>query len=611
MKKIELHWLILGALVLGVLYGVLFAPYFKFTKKSKEKLETYIISDSLFNELKTLENEVFTSERLVDNAINDVLTQYYLRKVVKDDMLVYKKNKWYYADDYEQRLKTEKIPAELRSRMKVLFESGFNSKQKAEESLSAIVKEFAAPIKNRIKSHALVTVFAGYKSWTFTDISYVQIRKQSLPRSTYNKLDEIVGQEFSSDQQFLKKIKSLLGHEQTARFGQHVVQSAHVVDRIKYVSWMGDLFMRGLKMIIVPIILTSIISGVANIGKAENLGRLGAKTILYYIATSLFAIVTGLTVVNLLKPGVGTKLEFTASVDELDLSQQTIGETLLKIVPTNIFDAFVNNDTLSIIFFAILFGFFITKVNRKSSIFLTDFFNASFDVIMKITMFIIKFTPLGIFGIVAVVVSQQANDMEKLTELFARLGLYMLVILLGLFVHAAITLPIFLRFIGKVNPIAHFKVMRSALLTAFSTCSSGATLSLTIDSVERGDGVSNKVSSFVLPLGATINMDGTALYECVAAMFIAQAYGVELSFMQQFIVVMTALLASIGAASIPMAGLVMLTIVVAAVGLPLEGIGLILAVDRILDMFRTATNVWSDSCGTVIIARSEGEELNV
>ena len=238
---------------------------------------------------------------------------------------------------------------------------------------------------------------------------------------------------------------------------------------------------------------------------------------------------------------------------------------------------------------------------------LTDLFNAVFDVMMKVTMFIIKFTPFGIFGLVAEKIAQQSD----LYALVQSLGLYMLVVMLGLFVHAGISLPLLVKFIGKANPLKHFTAMRTALLTAFSTSSSNATLPLTIQSVEENDGVSNKISSFTLPLGATINMDGTALYECVAVMFIAQAYGIDMSIGKQLIVVVTSLLASIGAAGIPMAGLVMITIILTAVGLPLEGVGLILAVDRILDMFRTSVNVWSDSCGSVIIARSEGEVLKV
>ena len=374
-----------------------------------------------------------------------------------------------------------------------------------------------------------------------------------------------------------------------------------------YVDWMGDIFLRALKMIIIPLILSSIISGVTNIGTAENLGRLGLKTIVYYLSTSVLAIVTGLLFVNLLQPGVGADLGFSKNVEELSIMQHSFGQTLINIIPTNIFAAFSQASMLSIIFFAIIFGFFINLTSEKSRTFLTTFFDATFEVMMKITMFIIRFAPFGVFGIVAFQVSQS----ESISVLAQSMGLYMLTVFLGLAVHAFITLPLITRFVGRVNPLKHFKAVTTPLLTAFSTSSSSATLPLTIQAVENNSGVSNKISSFTLPLGATINMDGTALYECVAAMFIAQAYGIELSFVQQIIVVVTALLASIGAAGIPMAGLVMISIILTAVGLPLEGLGLILAVDRILDMFRTATNVWSDTCGAVVIAKSEGETLKV
>ncbi len=386
-----------------------------------------------------------------------------------------------------------------------------------------------------------------------------------------------------------------------------VIYGIYFTDYVVYISWMGELFLRALKMIIIPLILSSIISGVANIGNAENLGRLGLKTFSYYIMTSIFAIITGLVLVNILKPGVGSDLGFTENVEGLLSARESFGSTLLNIIPTNIFIAFVEGKMLSIIFFSIIFGFFITKAKTKDRHFLTDFFNATFNTMMKITMFIIRFTPLGVFGIVALQVSKSTD----ILDLAQRLGIYMIVVVIGLLFHAFITLPLLTRFIGKANPWKHLKNMSAPLLTAFSTSSSSATLPFTMEAVEVDDGVSNKITSFTLPLGATINMDGTALYECVAAMFIAQAYGIELGFTHQLLVVITALLASIGAAGIPMAGLVMISIILTAVGLPLEGVGLILAVDRILDMFRTATNVWSDSCGAVIIAKSEGEKLKV
>ncbi len=386
-----------------------------------------------------------------------------------------------------------------------------------------------------------------------------------------------------------------------------VLFGLYFADYVYYISWMGDLFLRGLRMVIVPLILTSIISGVANIGNAENLGRLGLKTMGYYVMTSIIAILTGLFFVNVLKPGVGADLGFLQEVEGIADSSRSLGETLLNIIPTNIFDAFSTGSMLSVIFFSILFGFFITKIKDKPRKTMTDFFNASFDVMMKITMFIIKFTPYGVFGIVAL----QVSNSPDFGALVQRMGIYMLTVILALFVHFVISLPLLTRFLGRVNPLKHFRAVSTPLLTAFSTSSSSATLPLTMTAVEKNDGVSNKITSFTLPLGATINMDGTALYECVAAIFIAQAYGVDLTFFQQIIVVITALLASIGAAGIPMAGMVMITVILTAVGLPLEGIGLILAVDRILDMFRTATNVWSDSCGAVIIAKSEGEQLKV
>jgi Na+/H+-dicarboxylate symporter len=268
----------------------------------------------------------------------------------------------------------------------------------------------------------------------------------------------------------------------------------------------------------------------------------------------------------------------------------------------------VDGDILPIIFFAVIFGVFITQVNDKYKNSLSTFFEAVFEVMMKMTMFIIKFTPLGIFGIVAREVHRNA---DQLANLAGSMAIYMLTVFLALGIHAFVSLPIILRFFAKVKPFKHMNNMITPLLTAFSTASSSATLPLTMEAVEHKSGVSNKITSFTLPLGATVNMDGTALYECVAAMFIAQVYGIEMHFFQQLLIVVTALLASIGAAGIPMAGLVMLTVILTAAGLPLEGIGLILAVDMILDMTRTAVNVWSDSCGAVTIARSEKEETSV
>lgn len=377
---------------------------------------------------------------------------------------------------------------------------------------------------------------------------------------------------------------------------------------VKYVSWMGEVFLRALQMIIVPLIFSSIVSGVTGIGSGQNLGRMTLKTIGYYMTTSLFAIVTGLLLVNIIRPGIDADLGLSANVEGLAASGDSFSQTLINIIPTNIVESMVRGDLPSIIFFAIFFGFFATRVMPQYSESVVNFFNGIFEIMMKITMFVIKFTPLGVFGIVSVIVAENGDN---LLALFSSMGVYMITVLAALLIHSFITLPLLMKFIGKADPVKHARNMSVPLLTAFSTSSSSATLPLTMEAVEFKSGVSNKTTSFVLPLGATINMDGTALYQCIAVLFISQAYGVELTVIQQFIVIITALLASIGAAGIPMAGLVIISIILSAVGLPLEGVGLILAVDRILDMVRTSVNVWSDSCGAVIIAKSEGESTYV
>ena len=244
------------------------------------------------------------------------------------------------------------------------------------------------------------------------------------------------------------------------------------------------------------------------------------KTLGYYLLTSLLAIVTGLFFVNIIHPGVGVHLGTPETVSGLNQASKSFGDTLLNIIPPNIFKAFANGNMLGIIVFAMFFGFFITQTSGKYKTLMIDFFNAFFDIMMKITMFIIKFAPLGIFGLVAKVVAAQVAK-GNLLETASSLGLYMLTVVLALSFHAFITLPTLIKFIGKSSPVKHAKAMATALLTAFSTSSSSATLPLTIEAIEKKSGVSNKIASFVLPLGATVNMDGTALYELVAAMFIA------------------------------------------------------------------------------------------
>jgi len=366
---------------------------------------------------------------------------------------------------------------------------------------------------------------------------------------------------------------------------------------------LAEIFLRLLRMAIMPLIVTSIISGVLSVGSAAGLGRLTLKTFTYYVASSLMAIVTGQILVNLLKPGVGAKIGLEQAPQRIAAAEQGASAFILRMIPENPFESLARGDVLPVIFFSILFGYFVTRLADKQRLQLTEFFQASFDAMLKLTQFVVWSAPLGVFGIIARIVARTGF------EAFRSLGFYFLVVLLGLAIHAFVNLPLLVALVGRVNPYKHYKGMPSALLTAFSTCSTMVTLPLTMQAVTGNSRVSKKIASFVLPIGATVNMDGTALYECVATIFIAQAYGFHLTFGAQLTIVFTALLASIGAASVPMSGLVMMSIILKAVGLPLEGVAIILAVDRVLDMFRTTVNVLSDSCGSVIVARLEGESL--
>lgn len=381
-------------------------------------------------------------------------------------------------------------------------------------------------------------------------------------------------------------------------------------------EFVGKLFLQALMMLIVPLIMSSIIMGIAGIGSEDSLGRMGLKTLIYYTATSFIAITIGLLVVNLIQPGyidgqpardlIGLQQVPEATIAKVEgKGAGDIADIFLRIIPSNVVAAAHNGQMLGLIFFSLMFGYFMTRISEGPAKSLKAVWQGVFEVMMAMTDFIMKFAPIGVFGLVAHVIASIGSD--NISHLFGSLAMFMLSVLLALAIHVFVVMPVILSTIGRVNPWRHIRAMSPAMLTAFSTASSSATLPVTIECVEKNAGVSNRTSSFVLPLGATVNMDGTALYECVAAMFIAQAYGIELSFMTQFTIVLVALLTSIGVAGIPAASLVAITIIMTAIGLPLEGIGLILAVDRILDMFRTSVNIYSDSCGAVVIAKSEGE----
>jgi len=385
---------------------------------------------------------------------------------------------------------------------------------------------------------------------------------------------------------------------------------------LSFFKYIGTLFLNALKMIIVPLIFSSITVGVAGIGSGGNLGRLGGKTLLFYVSTTLTAILVGLILINLVNPGyidgkpVGDMLALDSSGAAIANVAQSrgpgdIAKVFQSMVPPNIFKAAAEGQILGIIFFAFLFGYFMTKLPNDKSAPLFAFWESIFAIVMKMTEWIMKFAPIGVFGLVATVVAEAGFNAVGPLAVFA------FTVVMALLVHVLIVLPCLLKFVGRLSPFGFFSAMAPAMLTAFSTASSSATLPITMECVEDNVGVSNKISSFVLPLGATVNMNGTALYECAAAMFLAQAYGLDLTFGVQFSIVFIALLTSVGVAGVPSASLVAIAVILGAVGLPMEAIGVLLVFDRVLDMARTSVNIFGDSCCAAIIARLEGEETKL
>ncbi|MGI9308238.1 MAG: dicarboxylate/amino acid:cation symporter [Gammaproteobacteria bacterium] len=378
-------------------------------------------------------------------------------------------------------------------------------------------------------------------------------------------------------------------------------------------DFIGTLFINALKMLIVPLVSSSIIVGVAGLGSSGDLGKLGGRTLSFYAITTLLAILVGLVIINLINPGLvdgEPAKEILALESDLgDIAERVEGksaadviEVFLRAVPPNIIAAAANGEMLALIFFSVLFGYFMTRLEHEFASTLFSFWNAVFQVMMHITEWVMKFAPIGVFGLVARVVAKTGLSAAGPLALFA------FAVLLALAFHTFVTLPLLLKYVGRLSPLAVLRTMSPAMLTAFSTASSSATLPITMECVEKQGGVSNRVSAFVLPLGATVNMNGTALYECGAALFLAQAYGLELSLGVQFSIVVIALVTSIGVAGIPSASLVAIAIILAAVGLPVEAIGVLFVFDRVLDMARTSVNVFGDSCCAFLVAHLEGEK---
>ena len=377
-----------------------------------------------------------------------------------------------------------------------------------------------------------------------------------------------------------------------------------------WITPFGDIFLNLLKVIAVPLVLGSLIMGVASLSDVKKLSRIGGRTIAIYIITTTVSVTIGLVMVNMLEPGTGVP---QALQEQLQAAYQSDAESdmeraetakergplqvFVDMTPDNIFGALSNNGRmLQVVFFSILFGIALVLIPSDKSKPLVDFFSGLTSVIIQIVNMIMVVAPIGVFALIAKTINQVAkDDLSAVGELLGALGFYCVVVLLGLLIHGLVTYPVLLKIFTNMKIVRFFRGIAPAQLLAFSSSSSGATLPITMKMSERNLGVSKEVSSFVLPLGATINMDGTALYQAVAAVFIAQALGLGLDMTAQLQIVLTAVLASIGTAAVPGAGIIMLIIILETIGVPAAGIALILGVDRILDMCRTAVNVTGDA----------------
>jgi Na+/H+-dicarboxylate symporter len=383
---------------------------------------------------------------------------------------------------------------------------------------------------------------------------------------------------------------------------------------ITFIEPVGPAWIRLIMMIVVPLVMASLIVGTASLGDIARLGRVGGKTITFYLATTTIAITIGLVLSNIVRPGRGVDEATQAQLMEsyagatgarIELAQEvpSIIDVLVNIIPRNPIGAAANGEMLPIIFFSVLFGAALALIQPDRRDTVLNFFQGINDVAMILVDWVMRLAPYAVFVLLANVITQFG------VNLLGSLALYMLTVILGLAIHAFGTYSLAMRFLARISPVTFFKRIRKVPIIAFSTSSSNATLPVTIETAEEDLGVSDEVSSFVLPLGATINMDGTALYQGVAVMFIAQVFGIDLTWQAQLMVVLTATLASIGAAGVPSAGIIILTVVLAQAGVPETGIALILGVDRILDMCRTSVNVTGDLTCAAFVARSEGEEL--
>ncbi|KAB2909470.1 MAG: dicarboxylate/amino acid:cation symporter [Ignavibacteriales bacterium] len=378
-----------------------------------------------------------------------------------------------------------------------------------------------------------------------------------------------------------------------------------------WIKWLGDIFIRLLNLVAIPLVLASLIAGAASLGDIRKFARIGTKTLSYYIATTAFAVTIGLVLANIIRPG-----EQMNPVTKENLLQTYAGDTqekissdvefdgikmIVEMIPRNPFAAMSQGEMLQIVFFAVFFGMVLTFIDKDKSKVLLNFFDSISDAMIKMIDIIMKFAPVGVFALIAATVAEFGFSILE------TLIWYAITVLLGLFLHTVGTYSMLIKIFTKFNIRKFFRGIRPVMLVGFSTSSSAATLPVNMECCQEKLGVSKSITSFVLPLGATINMDGTALYQGVATVFIAQVYGMDLTIAQQITVVFMAVLASIGTAPVPGVGIIMLIIILKSVGVPEQGIALILGIDRILDMSRTITNVTGDASAAVIIANSEKE----
>ena len=373
------------------------------------------------------------------------------------------------------------------------------------------------------------------------------------------------------------------------------------------VDWIGEMFLDTLKMLVIPLIVSSMIVGITGLGDIRKVGKAGTITLIYFLSTSGIAVMAGIIVVNIMQPGLG--VELTTDIPEKVAGKESIGITdiLESFVTPNLFESMAKMEILPIIMFSLVFGGVLTTLGEKGKLVISVFDGINI-AIMKIVHLVMYFAPLGVFALVSSKLGAAGGGDLFLAELL-KIGKFAVTVILGLMIHALITLPAILYFVAKQNPLTYFKNMSAALTTALSTASSAATLPVTIECVEEENKISRRTTLFVIPLGATVNMNGTALYESIAAIFIAQMVGIHLGLGDQVLIFLTATLAAIGAAGIPEAGLVTMVIVLQAVGLPLEGIGMLLSIDWFLDRLRTSVNVWGDSIGAAVVDRLEGKYI--